>query len=712
MSTKDPTLGLHLGEKVRNVSLDRRRSVANDPNMLTDNISYLPKARIPSVKNASQRRRTLRTASYRALLLAAVFGASACWEVPVNELVIDGSVSPDGGSGDMSTGGDGSVDPGPVGWRWESPIPQGNNLRALWGAAGKSSDQDDLFMGGEAGTLVTGRSTGWKVQRSPSSGSRTILGMSGYLDNGVPQAFGVGMYDLSLLYSNSQWSDQTPYIGTGDGQLTGVWASPTPGEFFTVGTTGRVYKVTKNGTKLSFSPEAMGVTTDSLFAVSGVAGPSAPDVYAVGANGRILHRGLDGKWLIEANGMAAQQLNAVWVGTGPLAGDVFAAGDGGLIMRKTGGSWSFERPPTTANLTALWGVGDELFAVGAKGTLMRRKAGAWQVEANGLTTELLSALWGTDRGTGSVTVYAVGNLGTILRRERDTWTQVSSRVTSASLASVWAASPAEAYAVGSDGLIIKRAGAGALGSWKIVPNQSLVTLNAVSGYIPSAGDADVWAVGAEGTILHQAGSVWVVEGGVLGVAELTGVWVGSDAVFVVGRGGRIYSKLQGNWNIEQGPMGPPITDDLFAAWGMGSGDARVVYVAGSKGVILRRDKNGWTQEGSGLTSETIVSIVGSTEEGLSAVGNKGTILRRAAGKWTSAMARPLVQSGASGVAACSVPKSTDLWVVGTQGVIMRNSGSDWSAETSLTNQPFTGVGCGSTTDIFVVGPSGLILHKY
>ena len=680
--------------------------------MLTENISFLQQARITTAMNQLQRRKFLRTASYRALLFAAIVGGSGCWEVPVNEVASDGSTVPDGGSGDMATGGGDGGGPGAVNWRWESPIPQGNNLRALWGSAGKSADQDDLFMGGEAGTLITGRSTGWKVQRSPGSSSRTILGMTGYMEGSAPQAVAVGMYDLSLLYASGQWSDQSPLIGTGDGQLTSVWASPMAGDFFAVGTTGRVYRVSKAGTKLNFTAEAMGVTTDSLFAVSGTSGPTSPDVYAVGANGRILHRGSDGKWLIEANAMAAQQLNAVWVGSGALAGDVYAAGDGGLIMRKTGGNWSFERPPTTANLTALWGAGDEIYAVGAKGTLLRRKAGAWQLEAAGLTTELLSALWGTDRGTGTNTVYAVGNLGTILRRERDTWSQVSSRVTQASLASVWAASTSEAYAVGSDGLIIKHVGVGAQGTWKIIPNQSMTTLNAVSGYVPTSGDADVWAVGTEGTILHQAGSVWVVEGGVLGVAELTGVWVGSDAVFVVGRGGRIYSKTQGNWNIEMGPMGPPITDDLFAAWGVGSSDSRVVYVAGAKGLVLRRDKAGWTQEASGLTTETLVSLVGTLEEGLTALGNKGTVLKRSSGRWTASSARPLTQTGASGVAACAIQKTGELWGVGTQGVIMRRSGTEWLSETSLTNQPFTSVGCAGPDDIFVVGPSGLILHKY
>ncbi|HND11829.1 MAG TPA: hypothetical protein PLY80_15415, partial [Pseudomonadota bacterium] len=122
--------------------------------------------------------------------------------------------------------------------------------------------------------------------------------------------------------------------------------------------------------------------------------------------------------------------------------------------------------------------------------------------------------------------------------------------------------------------------------------------------------------------------------------------------------------------------------------------------------------NGWTQEAAGLSSETLVSLVGNAEEGLTALGNKGSILRRSGGKWTTSSARPLTQTGATGIAACTVAKTGDVWGVGTQGVIMKRTVSDWVSETSLTAQPFTGIGCASPDDIFVVGPGGLILHKY
>lgn len=657
---------------------------------------------------ACVRQKNLRSASWTRLVFAVLLGGSGCWEVPVLPDPTNDHHNRDGGSSDLA-GTDGG--PAGVSWKWESPIPQGNHLRALFGRAGQTADSDELYMAGEAGVLVTGHSTSWKVQKGPGGG-RTILGLAGYVQDTSVRIVGVGIYDLGVLHTGTVWADVSPYLGTGDGQLTSIWAAPTAGDFFVAGTTGRVYRVAQTTNSLKFTAEAAGVTTDSLFGISGAGTSTAPDVYAVGANGRVLHRATDGKWAIEANAMVAQQLNAVWVGQGALAGNVFAAGDAGVVLRKTGTNWAVEKPPTTENLTALVGVGDEVYAAGNKGTILRRKSGVWQMEAQGLTSELLSALWATDRGAGTVTVYAVGNLGTILRRERDTWTQLSSRVTQTSLSSVWAASPSETYAVGNGGLLLKRTGVGAQGAWRMVSTTNAETLNAVSGLPAATGDADVFAVGANGTVLHQAGSVWVQEAAGLTGNDLTGVWVGADSVFVTGRAGRVYSKLLGKWDIEPGPAAGALTDDLFAVWGTGSGDARVVYVAGAKGVIARRDKTGWTREAQGLTTDSFVALLGTSEDGLVALGNKGNVLKRSGGKWTVSTARPLTQNGASGSSGCLIAKTGEMWGAGTQGVIMRQAGSEWVSEASPTNQPFSSIACAGPSDLFAVGPSGLILHKY
>lgn len=634
----------------------------------------------------------------------------SCTEVVVGE----STGKPDAGRDAGVDMRDGAVIPTPIGWRWESPRPQGNNLRALWGIPGTTAAGDELYAAGESGTVVVGGSTDWQIQRSSSFDARTILGISGQGTGSAAVVVAVGLYDLALRRQNNIWNDLNPILGAGDGNLNAIWSTPTPGEHFVVGTTGRIYYVRSNGS--SFTREGMGVTPDTLFAVSGVATSgtgTATEVYAVGSNGRIVHR-QSGTWTVEADTLVAQTLNAVWCGDGVTSGQVFAAGDSGVFLVRKGGTWTPETTPVTTQLTSLWGVGDEQYAVGSAGTVLQRRGGTWKQEAMGLTSELLSAVWGSNRG-GQTTVYAVGNSGTILRRTAGTWESLSTRVTGNTLSSVWARSPQEIYAVGSDGLVLRRSGAADSGTWAQVA-QGMVTapLNYVTGYAPSAGvEADVYAVGGDGTILHksQAGT-WAVEGVLLTSQELTGVWAGADSVWVVGRNGRVGKKLAGgSWMLESGPGGMPITEDLFAVYGFGQGTGQVSYVAGANGLLLRRSGAGWTKEATGLTTQSLVALFGSGEDNLYALGNKGAVLRRSGGTWVSAPIRQFT-GGAAGVGGSLNPQNSEIWIAGTRGTILRQAGTDWQSEVSLTVQPFSSIAVAGSNDVYIVGPSGLILHKF
>lgn len=658
----------------------------------------------------SRQRRRLGTLGRAGVGILGFLGSLAgCTEVVVSEQTNKPDAGRDGGS-DMKDGG---VTPVPLSWRWESPQPQGNNLRALWGIAGATMNDDVLYAAGESGTVLVGGATGWQLQRSAALDTRTVLGLAGQGTGASAVVLAVGQYDLGLRRQNGQWSDLNPILGTGDGALNAIWATPTTGDFYAVGTTGRIYAIHNSGG--SWVREGMGVTPDTLFAITGVPGTgsgAATEAYAVGANGRIVHR-QGGNWTVEADSLVGQNLNAVWCGDGATAGQVFAAGDGGVfLVRKAGGGWAPETTPSSAQLTALWGAGDELYSVGAGGTVLQRKGGTWKQEAMGLTGELLSALWGTVRA-GQATVYAVGNQGTILRRNGGVWESMSKRVTTNSLTGVWARGPQEIYAVGSDGMILRRSGPADTGSWNQIA-QGVVTssLNAISGYAPATGEADVYAVGADGTIVHKSTSgTWAVEGVILTSAELTSVWVGTDSVWVVGRSGRIGKKTQGAWSPESGPGGMPVTNDLFAVWGTGSGTAQVTYAAGASGMILRRAAGTWTQEGMGLTTQNIVSLFGSGEDNLYAFGDKGAVLRRTGGRWATSPIRQFT-GAATGVAGSVHPTTGELWAAGTLGTIVRQVGADWQSEPALTTQPFKSIAIAATNDIYVVGSSGLILHKY
>ena len=313
-----------------------------------------------------------------------------------------------------------------------------------------------------------------------------------------------------------------------------------------------------------------------------------------------------------------------------------------------------------------------------------------------------------------LTLGFIGNLGTLLRLDAGQWQSLSSRVTTSSLSGVWARNPGEVYVTGSDGLIMRRSGTAAQGTWATVASGVTTSaLNAVTGWSqsPTSGEAEVYAVGASGTIVHKAGTTWTIDGGFLTTQDLTGVWTGPDSVYVIGRGGRIYHKLKGTWSIELGPMGVPVNNDLFGVWGTGSGNGEVVYIAGDQGLLLRHDMLGWTQEAPTLTTESLVALYGTNEDNLLAFGNKGGVFQRLAGKWQPVANSPYGR-GANGIAGCVIPGTQELLTMGDQGIIARKVGPSWPVEPLLTMQPYNGISAAARNDYYIVGNNGLILHKY
>jgi hypothetical protein len=394
-----------------------------------------------------------------------------------------------------------------------------------------------------------------------------------------------------------------------------------------------------------------------------------------------------------------------------IADAIYAVGDGGTVLRKSGMAWTVEATPTTANLNTVWGVGDEVFALGQRGTVLRRSAGAWRAENVPVTSELMSATWGAVRGA-QLTLYAVGNLGTVLRREQATWSQLSARVTTQPLSSVWARSADEVYAVGPNGVIMRRRGTSPLGAWTVEGDGATSeSLNAIAGWALTreGGEAEVYAVGTSGTILHRLAGAWVLEGAVLTGQELTSVWVGQDAVFAVGRGGRILRKQDGKWSLEALPMGVTPAD-LLSVWGVGQGGSLVVYASGADGLLLRRASGVWSKEAAGLTSEALVSVFGRSAEEVHVLGNKGATLRRQGGQWVT---EQLQLSGRTPVAGCATPGNTAFYAIGTNGLILRRSGGSWSQDApGLTNLELTALSAAGPEEVFIVGTGGIVLHRY
>jgi hypothetical protein len=104
-------------------------------------------------------------------------------------------------------------------------------------------------------------------------------------------------------------------------------------------------------------------------------------------------------------------------------------------------------------------------------------------------------------------------------------------LTTEQLNAVWGSSTSELWAVGSGGVILRRAG-----TWSPVSSGTTATLHGVWGSAAS----DAWAVGDQATILHWNGSAWSKENaGISGIA-LHGIWGSSTTdLWVVGQSGAI-----------------------------------------------------------------------------------------------------------------------------------------------------------------------------
>ncbi len=332
--------------------------------------------------------------------------------------------------------------------------------------------------------------------------------------------------------------------------------------------------ITTNGQAAAWAAQTSGTARQ----LNGVWGTAPTDVFAVGANGTILHSADDGAvWTAQTSG-TGQALNGVW-GSGNT--NIFAVGANGTILQSVndGGVWSPLTSGINTALYAVWGTGqNDIFAVGAGGVILHSNndGSSWSAQTSGVATAL-DGVW----GTSSADIFAVGAGGVILFSNNDgaTWTQQTSPVNTA-LDGVWGTSSTDVFAVGAGGVILHYNGT----AWSTQTSTVLTTLTGVFG----SSSNDVFAVGAGGVILHSNndGATWTPQ--TSGTAQnLAGVWEsGPNDVFAVeGAAGTILhystsgnltlvandSAADGVVNADRDPGAAAITEKLGVTLNTGSG---------------------------------------------------------------------------------------------------------------------------------------------
>jgi hypothetical protein len=179
-------------------------------------------------------------------------------------------------------------------------------------------------------------------------------------------------------------------------------------------------------------------------------------------------------------------------------------------------------------------------------------------------------------------------------------------------------------------------------------------------------EADVFAVGEQGYILHYNGSGWSRMSSDT-KERLEGVWGTSPYdVFAVGFEGTILHYDGNAWST----MDSGITEDLWGVWGSSPSD---VYAAGKV----------WGN------SSSDVFILGGVE---------GTVLHYDGNAW-------------SPISVYSNIYPDSLWVWGSRAyTILHYNGDTWAAMIIGTTEDIRDVWGSSSSDVFVVGGSGTILH--
>lgn len=250
-----------------------------------------------------------------------------------------------------------------------------------------------------------------------------------------------------------------------------------------------------------------------LFAV---AGSSAEDVFAVGAEGAVWH--FDGQRWSELPIAGTETLRGVWAAG---AGEAFVVGDGGTVMQCSTSTCNvFYYPATTANLDAVWGDStSDVFAAGSNGTIIHYNGVKWSVQLSGVEAD-----FGALRGFSSHDVYAVGSA--VYHFNGVAWTPVESEQQSSSLPpwilAVWGTSDKDLYVAGwrgqfgiivpvlpSRGAFVESVTSHFDGTrWRVVETQhgAQVPLAVIAG---AAGDTAVAAT-QNGAFMRFDGSKWNV----------------------------------------------------------------------------------------------------------------------------------------------------------------------------------------------------------
>jgi hypothetical protein len=445
------------------------------------------------------------------------------------------------------------------GWCWKNPLPQGEDVFAVWVPAPRE------IWGAIGGTLLqrNAQSNWTKLVASPE------MAITGFWGAGRRDVWAVGGGD-----------PQTGVIVRWDGERwTEVNRSDVPLGFRDIdGTSTADIWAVGRGTIMHFDGAVwtaadVGGVVPSEFVTNVRVAAAAPDDVWVAMGRRLLHWN-GASWSFEdlsvfitdvwgAGGGVYRAVTADFSGTaevqrwsgagwepslvvaptgspGPFvverlagsgAGDVWALDSHGTTYHLDGTAWS--TLPTGAPFLALdlWAdTPGSAVVVGRQGEIRELVHGAWRRETEG-TPAFINSVSGTDRDDiwfgGAVIPPATPSEPALLHWDGARIAEVELPATATPIASVWAVAPGVVWVGGQDGFLARRLGA----AWQAFA----VTDNTIQD-IWGATAADAWMSDSSGAVFHWDGAAWSpVTVPLTFVFDIHGT--SPDDVWMVGSGG-------------------------------------------------------------------------------------------------------------------------------------------------------------------------------
>lgn len=539
------------------------------------------------------------------------------------------------------------------GWCWDNPLPQGQDLHAVWGRSGS-----DVLAVGAQGTVLHFDGHRWRRRRvsipedlvgvqghdetrtyviSSQGGLWRLDGQRARLERREASAlrsmwgdgdqlFAVGDRGSVLRFDGTTWQrDEVPT----EQDLVAVSGSSRY-RVFAVGRRGAIVRfngwswhgvrppVTAHFDRVWVGPTLLIVSTaDRAFIHDGRRWKRTPlepihgcwrkAHYMRCLSGRetwLLHHG---KWSRHPAPRLARQVRSIWSPDGRQA---FAVGDAGLIHHFARHRWTEQSYGDRSDLYAIWGSGPrDIWAVGQSAIVLHSDGTHWQVAADLASGLAFNDVW----GSSAQDVYAVGNGGLMAHFDGRQWTQLP-RATHRHLHAVWGSSSNDVYVGGEGGVLLHFDGA----RWQQLrinqrdePAPSIVSIGGHSA-------DNLWVLGRVDRSWHWNGRGWTA----LASRPLNDAWVGAqDRLLTAGRG--LWWYHDQNWRVLPAPREP-----INALWSL---DGSEIYAVGARGAILHRDGAGrWRAHQSGTTT-SLTGLWGHSYADVFAVGLGGTVLRRRSG---------------------------------------------------------------------------------